>query len=69
MLFVDLLSTVTNAVSFCVVFPALTLHVYVPVSVAASGLNVSVLMLPMVVTSLDETGPFIGSNQVMLIVD
>ena len=43
--FGDLLSTMINTIAFCVVFPALTLHVYVPASLAAKGLNVSVLAL------------------------
>ena len=35
-----------------IALPSVALHVYVPASEAASGLNVSVLMLP-VVTTLD----------------
>jgi hypothetical protein len=64
-----LLSTVINVVAFCIVLLTPTLHVYVPASLAASGLNVSVLVLPMVDTISDRTASSIGSNQVMSIVD
>ena len=56
-------------VAFCIVLPAPTLHVYVPASLAASGLNVSVLVLPTVETIPDGTLSFIESNQVTSIVD
>ncbi len=57
-------------VAFCIVVdPTPTLHVYVPASLAASGLNVSVLVLPMVDTISDRTASSTGSNQVMSMVD
>ena len=58
-----------HAVAFCIVLPTPALHVYVPASLAASGLNVSVLVLPTVETISDGTISFIGSNQVISIVD
>ena len=43
-----------HAVAFCIVLPTPTLHIYVPASLAASGLNVSVLVLPTEKPSLME---------------
>ena len=45
---------------------SITLHVYVPAWSAASGLNVSVFMWPVVVIISGRTGLFNGSSQMMI---
>ena len=49
---------------FPTVLPNVALHMYVPASEAASGLNVSVLMLP-IITTPDVIMLSIGSIQVI----
>ena len=48
-----------------IALPSVAVHVYVPAWEAASGLNVSVLMLP-VVTTPDVIMLVIGSSQVIV---